>query len=290
VKGGRAHSSPPVKGGPPASNQFMMNRFTCTLLGLLLVSVLASYAASPIPAVTAGDLTADQILSKISGSTTMTGNGQALIELITVNRQGKQRSHKLEIFRKQDEESTKQLLVYLSPPDVAGTKFLSIDNADNEETNMWLYLPALGREKRISGGATKGKFLDTDFTFEEIGGTTGFTENYDAERLADEMLNGREAYVLDLTAKGEDSDYSHVKLWVWKHKFVPLQIEFYSKRNKPVKRLVNDELEENENGEWQPRVITMSDVEAGTKTIIVINETKETHIPEIYFTKRYLRR
>ena len=92
----------------------------------------------------AADLTADEILDRVEGEMAFTGDGTAVIELITVNPKGAQRKHELKVWRKEDpDETSKQLLEYLSPPDVKGTKFLSITPPEGD-SSMWLYLPALG--------------------------------------------------------------------------------------------------------------------------------------------------
>ncbi|NPV52953.1 MAG: outer membrane lipoprotein-sorting protein [Firmicutes bacterium] len=253
--------------------------------GLSLEPSVASASANA----DTGGLTADQILDRMKGNASLTGTGTATIELITENKRGQQRSNKLRVFRKEDPDGTeKQLLEYLSPADVAGTKFLSIKK-EAQDSQMWLFLPALGRERRIAGAASKDKFMGTDFTYEEIGNTSSYRDDYKAVRLPDETLDSRKAYVLKLTPK-QKSDYSLVKIWVWQDEFIPLRIEFYNLDNKLKKLLTNTDLSKNTKGEWQPNTITMSDVLGGTKTIIKLLETKEGNISDDYFAMRYLRR
>lgn len=255
--------------------------------GLALGPNLASASASA--SANTGGLTADQILDKMKDNASLTGTGTATIELITENKRGQQRSNKLRVFRKEDPDGTeKQLLEYLSPADVAGTKFLSIKK-EGQDSQMWLFLPALGRERRIAGAASKDKFMGTDFTYEEIGNASSYRDDYKAVRLPDETLDARKAYVLKLTPK-QKSDYSFVKIWVWQDEFIPLRIEFYNLDNKLKKLLTNTDLSKNNKGEWQPNTITMSDVLGGTKTIIKLLETKEGNVSDDYFTMRYLRR
>lgn len=237
----------------------------------------------------ASELTADQILDRIEGTSTFTGSGTATIELITENKRGQQRKNSLRVFRKEEPDGTeKQLVEYLAPADVAGTKFLSISK-EGQEDQMWLFLPALGRERRIAGSARREKFMGTDFTYEEIGGGASYREDYRAERLPDETLDGRKCYLLRLIPKG-DSDYSFVKMWVWQGEFIPLKIEFYDVDKRPKKVLLNSDLRKNEKGEWEPSTLTMSDLLAGTKTIVKLIETKEGKVSDDYFTMRYLRR
>lgn len=257
----------------------------------VLLTGLLAVACVPLAFGRAGaaDLTAQQILDKIEGTTMLTGNGSATIELITENKRGQQRSNKLKVYRAKDSDGTdKQLLEYLSPADVAGTKLLSITGG-GQESQIWLFMPALGRERRIAGTETRSKFMGTDFTYEEISGGSTYKEDYKAERLADEDLGGRGCYVLRLTPSAE-SDYAYVKMWVWRDEFIPLKIEFYNKDGKVRKVLSNLDLKKNSKGKWEPSTLEMSDVAAGTKTTIKILELSDKPVSDEYFTVRYLRR
>lgn len=249
-----------------------------TLVLLLAVTAVAGANSA---------LTADEILDEVEG-TAFVGSGRATIELVTINARGQERSHRLAFYRQETPHGANQLLEYLTPADVAGTKFLTIDEED--ETLMWLYLPALGRERRIAGSAAQDNFMGTDFTFEEIGSIGTFSKDYAAERLPDETYEGRDVYVLQLVPTGADSKYSAVKLWVWHEHFVPLRIEFYNRQGGLEKLLLNEDLRVNEQGRWQPYLITMRNENTGSRTVIRVLETSDEPVPDEYFTLRYLRR
>jgi len=237
---------------------------------------------------TAAELTADEILDELQG-TAFVGSGKATVELITINARGQERSNRLAFYRQETPYGANQLLEYLSPADVAGTKFLTTDDASGE-TLMWLYLPALGRERRISGSATQDNFMGTDFTFEEIGSLGNFAKDFDAERLPDETYQEWDSYVLRLTPKSPDSKYSAVKMWVWKEHLIPVRVEFYNRQGKLDKVLLNEDLRPDASGRWRPYMITMRNENTGSRTIIRVLETSDEPVPDEYFTLRYLRR
>src|SRR5690606_34020760 len=146
-----------------------------TLVLLLAVTAVAGANSA---------LTADEILDEVEG-TAFVGSGRATIELVTINARGQERSHRLALYRHETPHGANRRLEYLTPADVAGTKFLTIDEED--EPRMWPYLPALGRERRIAGSAAQDNFMGTDFPFEEIGSIGTFSKDYAAERLPDEI-------------------------------------------------------------------------------------------------------
>jgi hypothetical protein len=263
----------------PLIPRLLARRMLLLTLGLLLLTWS--------PALAQDHLTGDDILARLKGNAALTGSGSAVVNLITENKKGDRRASKLMVFRSDDGNTEKQLVEYMDPADVRGTKFLSITQREGGEPEMWLYLPALGRERRIAGHMTKGSFMGTDFTYEEIGGGLAYSDEYDAVRLDDEVYEGYECYVLDLTPKTE-GDYARVKMWVWRDEMIPLRVQFYGTDGLLSKQLVLSDLRRDEDGECIPHSITMSNEPAGTKSVIEILEIRD-EVDDDYFTLRYLR-
>ncbi len=240
--------------------------------------------------VAGAELSASEILDRMAGTGVLSGSGQARLELVTENRRGQQRAYRLQIYRSEGPgDALRQLLEYLEPADVRGTKFLSIREPGGA-TQMWLYLPALGRERRIAGADVEQQFMGTDFTYEEIGAGRTYKTDYTAQRLADSTLDGQPVYVLKLTPRDAGSRYGFVQVWVWQETFVPLRIEFFDRRGQLEKQLTMSDLRRDERGAWLPYRITMANSRAGTRTMIRVLEYLPGEVPEEYFTLRYLRR
>ncbi|KLU39867.1 MAG: hypothetical protein AA931_07880 [Peptococcaceae bacterium 1109] len=234
------------------------------------------------------DLSGDDILSQIELGNLLAGSGTAELEMITENPNGAQRSYTLRIYRMQDETGEKQLLEYLAPADVRGTKFLSIKEGDGP-SQMWLYMPALGRERRIAANMTGDKFMGTDFTYEEIAGDFDYEEQYSAARLPDETVDGYGVYVLDLEP-GADAPYERVKMWVRHEGMLPMRLELFGHGTaEPSKTLQLGDFREVE-GEMIPHYLEMRDELAKTRTIIKLSEISSEGVAEDIFSLRYLRR
>lgn len=263
-----------------------------TLAFVMVFLWIASFQANAVAASVSragGGLTARQILDSVEGKATLAGSGRAVLEMIV--EKGKSRKvNRLEIMRTDDGKGTVcQLVEFLAPADVRGTKFLSI-TTPGEEDQMWLYLPAVGRERRIAGSAASGKFMGTDFTFEEITASAKMWEPYKPERMADETLEGRKCYVLKLTPQSSDCLYGAVILWIWQEELLPIRIEFLSKSMKLQKVMAFSDLQKNKRGEWQPNTIALQDLSGGSLTTVRILETDDRPVPDDTFTLRYLRK
>ena len=55
------------------------------------------------------------------------------------------------------------------PNDIRGTAFLVWEHPTAED-ERFLFLPSLGRVRRIAGSETQDSFVGSDFTYEDIGG------------------------------------------------------------------------------------------------------------------------
>lgn len=251
---------------------------------LLIVLALLLTASAGI---SARELTGEEILDQLKFNTILTGSGRAQLTMITENAKGAQRSYSLEIFLKMGEDGDAQFLEYLAPADVRGTKFLSL-NPKEGENQMWLYLPALGRERRIAAHMTGDSFMGTDFTYEEIGGSFDYQDDYGVKRLADQVEQGVDCYLLELTAKGDQALYEKVQLWVWQAELVPVKIEFY-RGGQLAKTLTLSEFKQI-SGELIPHEVVMADNVQGTKTILQITEVSQEEVADEIFTVRNLRR
>lgn len=281
-------SLPAQDPGRPRRGQPRARSRRTTLLLPAFVGLLGLVAWAAVTE--AAELSASEILDRMSGTGVLSGSGWARLELVTENRRGQRRIYQLRIYRAEGPDGAdRQLLEYLEPADVRGTKFLSVEEPGGG-TQMWLYLPTLGRERRIAGSDTQDQFMGTDFSYEEISGGSTYKTDYTAQRLPDTTLDGRPVYVLRLTPKSSQSRYSSVQLWIWKETFLPLRIEFFDRRGQLEKRLTTADLRQDERGEWLPYLIGMANVKAQTKTVVQVLEYHPGDVPEEYFTLRYLRR
>src|SRR2546423_9149621 len=56
---------------------------------------------------------------------------------------------------------------FKSPADVRGTKTLLIEHSGKDD-DIWIYLPALKKVRRLVSSNKKDSFVGTDFTYEDV--------------------------------------------------------------------------------------------------------------------------
>jgi Negative regulator of sigma E activity len=133
--------------------------------------------------------------------------------------------------------------------------------------------------------------MGSDLSYEDITENKKLIDMYNAKVTGSEKINGRDCYVLELTAKVEDLNYYSRKVWVDKERWLPLKEERYAKGGKPLKRTEILEVFRVEN-RWYPKRILYHDLlQNGDGTEYII-ESINTHvnIPESQFTKAALKK
>jgi outer membrane lipoprotein-sorting protein len=179
-------------------------------------------------------------------------------------------------------KTDRMLVRFLAPADVAGTGLLSVGD------DMWLYLPALGRVRRIAGHAKKGSFMGTDLSYEDMEefGKTGFAAAYSPELIKME----EEFYLLRLTPRSQDRGYQYLEMKVCRERFLPLRIEYYAPDGSLAKVLTTMDFQEVQGRPTASKLI-VEDVAKGSKTILEqLQVDFEPDMDEEIFSTRYLER
>ncbi len=156
------------------------------------------------------------------------------------DRQGRVRERTLLILRLRGKagEGDKALIRFLSPNDIKGTALLVWEhpNADDER---FLYLPALGRVRRIAGEEKQQSFVGSDLSYEDIGGRdlADYTYAYADENAAWTAPDGAKlpAWALESRAKDRNADFPRSVSLVLKDRFVIGHSDIYNQRNERAK-------------------------------------------------------
>jgi outer membrane lipoprotein-sorting protein len=180
----------------------------------------------------------------------------------------------------------KAFVEYTDPSREKGKKMLKLGD------QLWNYIPEpTDRIITISGHLLRQSVMGSDLSYEDITENKKLIDMYNAKVTGSEKLNGRDCYILDLTAKADDINYYSRKIWVDKERWLPLKEERYARGGKPLKRSEILEVFRVEN-RWYPKKILYHDLlQTGDGTEYII-ETLNTHvnIPESQFTKAALKK
>ncbi len=231
--------------------------------------------------------TADEILKKVEEQGFFGTGRESLYASLAVEIQEKGQptvDYAFRVWAKEySDGTTKVLLLYAAPEDVAGTIFLA--HVPKEGTaRMWLYLPELALVKELVGeGERKGEFIaGSGITYEDISKGFSYREDYESELLSEEDLSGFPTWKLGLSPRASGAEWSRVLLWVHREHYFVVRAEFYDKDGKLSRVLLVPELVTDSLGP-RPALLQVENLGKGSRGEVRILERSCAEIPDEYF-------
>lgn len=187
----------------------------------------------------------------------------------------------------------RSLTRFTYPNDINGTGFLVWENPAGDD-ERFLYLPSLGRVRRIAGNETQDSFVGSDFTYEDIGGREFNDYTYtlldEASSWASPDGTPYPAYRLESRAKAPSARYPRVVSLVRKDNFVVVHAEIHNKRDELQKTFDVKKLDR-VNGIWTVLEMSMADTVQRTRTELVVEKAEyNVGLKESDFSRRELER
>jgi predicted RND superfamily exporter protein len=183
-----------------------------------------------------------------------------------------------------------RLVRFLSPSDIKGTATLLIEHTGADD-DMWIYLPALGKVRRLSASNKRDSFVGTDFSFGDIIGHR--TVDWKHALLREEPLDGVPAWVIESVPANdtvkENTGYGKRVSWVRKDNFVAARVDFWDVSSRPLKRITATDVQPVGDGRFQPMSSSAENLQTHHRTTIRFDEFKANqNLPASAFTTRKL--
>src|SRR5687768_9546638 len=145
---------------------------------MIRVALALLLALASLPAAGQQELTADDIARRVQDRDTGR-DSRAAMRMKLFDRQNRARERALTLTSLQAKgnpgaaatapDGDRLLIRFTYPNDIRGTGFLVLEHPKVED-ERFLYLPSLGRVRRIAGSEAQESFVGSDFTYEDIGG------------------------------------------------------------------------------------------------------------------------
>ena len=121
-----------------------------------------------------------------------------------------------------------RMVRFLAPPDVRGLAILTIEDAAGED-DIWVYVPALRKVRRLAASNKKDSYAGTDFSYGDIIGHR--VDEWTHRLVREEMLDEQPCHVVEslpvsdaVTAR---TGYSKRLWWIRRDNFVAIREEFW---------------------------------------------------------------
>jgi hypothetical protein len=116
--------------------------------------------------------------------------------MVLIDRRNNQRLRSLQTVRIKQDDTTKSLMFFTDPADVRGTGLLMFDYDLAEQTDdQWIFLPALGKAKRIANADTTVSFMGSDFTYADM--TKRNLENWTFTLIKEDTVNDQPVWIIE---------------------------------------------------------------------------------------------
>jgi hypothetical protein len=186
------------------------------------------------------------------------------------------------------------LIRFNYPNDIRGTGFLVWEHPKSDD-ERFLFLPSLGRVRRIAGSETQESFVGSDFTYEDIGGREFDEYTYtivqeDASWTPPAGGAPRPAWRLESRRKDASAEFPRVISTVLRDIFVVVGADIYNRRNEKQKLYAVRRLEQIE-GIWTAMDSEMSNSIEKSRTELSIEKADyNVGLSEADFSRRELER
>lgn len=261
----------------------------------LKIALFISFLLIGTNTLLAQELTARQIVDKGQKVSKISGI-EAVSTMTIVDSKGRERVRQIaQVSKLYDNGDTeKRLIRFLAPADVKGTGLLTFDYEEKDD-DMWLYMPALRKTRRIISTEKAKSFMGSEFSYADI--TPPSLDDFTFKKLADEEVNGVMCYVVEMIPKNEDiadeNGFSKRIAYFSRDNFVIRKAQYYDFDGELLKELIVKEVKEidPENHKFRPMHMVMTNVQNGRKSILKVDEIQQRDdIKDDYFTTRYLER
>lgn len=209
------------------------------------------------------------------------------VKMTLVDRRGRERERTMVTYTKDTENGlVNTFMQFDSPADIKGTRFLTLEQRGEDDT-QYLFLPALGRARRIVGGQRRQSFVNTDFTFEDLEQRHPDDDQHTLK--GEERYKDWSCYVIEsIPAEDRDSQYARTKVWMDKQSDVIVRIDFFDRRDRHVKQFRVNKLEEKD-GIWTVMESEMEDLTRNSRTRLEVLDVKYNQgLDDRIFTVRHL--
>lgn len=165
-------------------------------------------------------------------------------------------------------EGREKAFIEFTNPEDRGTRYLKLGK------DLWMYFPREADTVKISGHLLKEGMMGSDLSYEDALESRDFGATYTAAVKGRESVDGRDCYVVELTAKAPTAPYDRRLLWIDAERWVTVKEEMYARSGKLLK--TSRSLEVKRIGErWFPlRTELTSALRKDSRTVLYLDKVE----------------
>jgi len=244
----------------------------------------------PLPLVQAQQQDAGLIMSK-SRDLSLISSLNATVNLSITEKNGASRSRTISMTTKSFSNGLeKRFIRFIEPADVRGTSMLVVDNK-NQADEMWIYLPALKKTRRIVSSEKGKSFMSSEFTNADMSSPP--LADFENRHLANSGSGNQ--WIIESIPKDEDIadqyGYSRKVSILDKVKYQFQKMEFYNFDNELFKTIEIKSVFPFQDGKYMIRNMIASNIITERKSEIMFTAINEkVKVEDSFFSLQNLER
>jgi outer membrane lipoprotein-sorting protein len=166
---------------------------------------------------------------------------------------------------------------------------------ENKDDDMWIFLPALRKTRRIVSSEKSKSFIGSEFSYVDM--NTPVLDNYKLKILKEEKVNGKDCFVVETLPKNDDiaddEGYSKKIIWVSKDEFMVQKAVYYDLDGQLLKELVSKDIKliDDKKKRYRSMHMEMTNKQNGRRSVFQTDKIEFTpNTKDSYFTTEYLER
>ena len=188
----------------------------------------------------------------------------------------------------------KRIIRFLSPAEVKGTGMLIYDY-DERNDDMWIYMPALRKTRRIISDEKSKSFMGSEFSNADMSAPS--LEDFDYTVSGSGFIEGTDCWIIEVVPVDEDVvdevGYDRQVAWVGKQDFVFRKAEYYDEDDVLFKQMISSDIREMDSSgkKYMATRMEMNNIQNGRRSVMTIDKIQfNPDVKEDYFTLAYLER
>ncbi len=207
-----------------------------------------------------------------------------------IDGKGRERVRQFVTASKKFNGVNKTILKFTAPADVKGTAILIYDNKTTDD-DMWIYMPALRKLRRIVSSEKGSSLMGSEFTNADMARPN--MDDFEYKILKEETYEGKQCWVIENRCKNEDIENENGFLrqvsWIEKETYLCHKIESYDFDDELLRvQRIKDYRKQSEGG-FFAFYMEKENMQNGRKSIMTTDNFQEScSMPESAFSPNML--
>ncbi len=185
---------------------------------------------------------------------------------------GSERIRQISTVSKKFNMTSKTMMKFIAPADVKGTAILVYDH-ENTSDDMWIYMPALRKTRRIVSSERGKNFMGSEFTNADMSKPS--LDDFNYRLLGTESVNGINCWKIEAVCRDRniEDEYGFSKkiAYIGQGNYLCYKVEFYDLEGNKAKTQTIGQYKKQNDGKYVASYMEMKNEQNGRRSVIQID-------------------